>query len=323
MIMKILVVDDSDDSRELTEAALRSAGYTDVRCASSAAEAFRALGFDRGQASAPAADIVLLDIVMPEIDGIEACAHIRSHASYQDVPIIMVTSLDDMDSLASAFVAGANDYITKPVNRIELTARVRAALRLKSELEQRRARERELLDFVSGLGDRSSTVCVDEATGLFAGAVAEAYLAAGSRFDGDEMLSVITVLIDRLDAVRRSQGEKAARAIQAKVARAIRPIAASVGVVAAAYRNGLIVIIAPETGPVDAAKLAQTIRAAIARLDISNREFIASDRVSASAAVVSARVQGGADRVKLLMKAIAGVQRSAAAGGDRILAVPA
>ena len=67
----------------------------------------------------------------------------------------MVTSLDDMESLASAFIAGANDYITKPVNRIELTARVRAALKLKSELEQRRAREQELLGFVSGWGDRA------------------------------------------------------------------------------------------------------------------------------------------------------------------------
>ncbi len=322
--MNILVVDDSDDARELTEAALRGAGYKDVRGACSAAEAFQLLGLDTAQADgAPAADIVLLDIIMPEMDGIEACARIRSHAAYQDVPIIMVTSLDDMESLASAFVAGANDYITKPVNRIELTARVRAALKLKSELEQRRARERELLAFLSGWGDRSSTVWIDEATGLFTGEVAEAYLAAGSRRDGEELLSVITVLIDRLDAVRQAQGETAARAIQAKVASAIRAVAANIGVVAACYRNGLIVIVAPDLGAADAAKLAQTLRAAIARLAIRNREFMTEDHVTASAAVVSARVRGGSERVKLLMKAISGVQRSTATGGDRMMSMPA
>jgi PleD family two-component response regulator len=317
--MNILVVDDSEDSRELTQAALRGAGYKEVHGAASAAEAFRMLELGGTQSSGtPTVDIVLLDIIMPDMDGIEACAHIRSHLSYQDVPIIMVTSLDDMESLASAFVAGANDYITKPVNHIELTARVRAALRLKSELEQRREREHELLGFVSGWDDRSATAYVDEATGLFNGAAVEAYLATGSRCDGEEMLSVITVLIDRLDAVRRSQGENAARAIQVKVAAAIRAVAATIGVVAAAYRNGLIIIVAPDISADDAAALAQSMRAAIARLAISNREFVASDTVSASAAVVSARVRGGSERVKLLMKAIAGAQRSAAEGGDRM-----
>jgi phosphoserine phosphatase RsbU/P len=320
--MNILVVDDLADTRELTEAALRSAGYQDVHGAASAAEAFQMLGLGKTD-GAPTADVVLLDIVMPEIDGIEACAHIRSHTSYLDVPIIMVTALDDMDSLASAFVAGANDYITKPVNRIELTARVRAALRLKSELEQRRARERELLDFVSRWSDRSATVCVDEATSLLTGAVAEAYLAGGPRLETEETLSVIALMVDRLDAVRQAQGEAAARAILAKAAHAIRAVAASVGVVAGSYRNGPIVIIAPDTGAADAAKLAQSVSAAVARLDIGNREFVASDRASIRAAVASARVRSSAERVKLLVRAIAGVQRSAATGGDWLMAVPA
>jgi len=320
--MNILVVDDTEDSRELTVAALRSAGYEDVRGAASAAEAFQMLRLGNTD-GVPTADVVLLDIVMPEIDGIEACAHIRSRSGYLDVPIIMVTALDDMDSLANAFVAGANDYITKPINRIELTARVRAALRLKSELDQRRERERELLEFVSGWGDRSARITVDEVTGLLTGAVAEAYLAAGSRADGEETLSVIALMIDRLEAVRQAQGEAAARAILAKAARAIRTVAASVGVLAASYRNGLIVIVAPDTGAADAAKLAQSARSAVARLDIGNREFVANDRASVSAAVVSARVKGGAERIKLLVRAIAGVQRSATAGGDQLVAVPA
>jgi phosphoserine phosphatase RsbU/P len=317
--MNILVVDDSEDHRDLTEAALRGAGYKDVRTAASAAEAFQILGLNRGTGSgAVPIDIVLLDIVMPEMDGIEACAFIRSHERYEDVPIIMVTSLDDMDSLASAFVAGANDYITKPVNRIELLARVRAALKLKGELEQRRARERELLNFVSSWGDRRAGALIDEATGLFTGEAAEAYLTTTARAREAEPVSVITLLIDRLEQVKMSQGESIARAIQAGVARAVRATAAGVGVLAAAYPNGMIVLVAPEVDPAGAERLAQALRGAIAALAVSNHEFIAKDHVTASAAVVSGRVQHTSDRAKLLMQAIASVQRVAAEGGNNL-----
>lgn len=320
--INILVVDDSKDQRELTEAALRSAGYNDVRSAASANEAFKILDIGRNSSDGTdPVDIVLLDIVMPETDGIEACAYIRSQKRYEDLPIIMITSLDDMGSLASAFVAGANDYITKPLNRIELLARVRAALKLKDELEQRRERERELLNFLSSWGDRRATLWIDEATGLFVGEVAEAYLTSGSEHDGDDLVSVITLAIDRLDVAKDSQSEKIARAIYLQAAKAVRAALATVGVVAASYRNGLIVIIAPDFGPSSGKKLAQSMCAAIARLGIDNQEFIASGQVTASAAVVTGRVKRGPERVKLLMQAIASVERSTADGGNRVVSM--
>lgn len=154
--MHILVVDDTENSRDIAEAALLSAGYRDVSTAGSAIEAYGFLGLEKSLDGDDAdIDLILLDIVMPEIDGIEACARIRSDARYSDLPVIMVTALADMDSLSNAFVAGATDYITKPLNHIELLARVRSALKLKAELDRRQARERELLSFLSTLG-RSS-----------------------------------------------------------------------------------------------------------------------------------------------------------------------
>ncbi|MCP6726130.1 response regulator, partial [Klebsiella pneumoniae] len=83
--------------------------------AGSATEAFRLLALDGPADEASPVDLVLLDIVMPGIDGIEACARIRNDPRHADVPIIMVTMLGDMDSLGNAFVAGATDYITKPL----------------------------------------------------------------------------------------------------------------------------------------------------------------------------------------------------------------
>lgn len=320
--MRILVVDDSEDSRDLTEAALLSAGYKEVYTAASAWEAFKFLDIGKSASSEPVPiDIVLLDILMPEIDGIEACARIRNDDRYGDIPIIMVTSLTDMDSLANAFVAGASDYITKPVNRIELLARVRAALKLKAELERRQERERELLAFMSKWGDRRAKMWIDDATGLFVGEVAEAYLTAATAAPNDELVSIVTLAIDRLDVYRAAQGEQVSRAILAAVAKAIRSTTAAIGVIAASYRNGLIVLIVPEIDAKPAAELARSLCASVSRLAILNTESIAADHVTASAAVATGRTKRSADRVKLLTQAIAAVQDAAAAGGNRVVNV--
>jgi phosphoserine phosphatase RsbU/P len=319
--VQILVVDDSEDSRDLTEAALLSAGYTDIVMAPSGREALKILDVASSNDASASVDVVLLDIVMPEMDGIEACARIRNDPRYADLPIIMVTALDDMDSLANAFVAGATDYITKPVNRVELVARVRAALRLKQELDRRQARERELLNFVSNWGDRRATTLIDEATGLFVGEAAEAYLTAACTRDKEEVVSILALMLDRLDVYRSAKGERAAQNVLAQVARAIRPLAASVGLVAAAYGNGTIILVAPELAANSARELGETLRATVAKLRLPNSEAVASDYVTASVGAMTGRVKHGADRVHLLTQAISRVQEAAGAGGNRVLAV--
>lgn len=317
--MRILVVDDSEDGRDIAEAMLLAAGYADVSTVGSAAEAYRFLAVGEAATQEPApVDLVLLDIVMPEIDGIEACARIRNEPRCCDTPVIMVTSLADMDSLGNAFVAGATDYITKPLNRVELLARVRSALKLKSELDRRQARERELLQFMSTWGDRRASHWIDDNTGLFVGEVAEAYLIAAANSPADGDTSVIALAIDRLDAYR-SQGDAVAAGIVARVARAVRATAATVGVVAAAYRDGVIVLVVPELRSKPAMELGEALRASVSRLGIANSESIAANHVTASVAVVTGRVNRWIDRVHLLTRAISAVPRVAAAGGNRVV----
>ena len=147
--MSILIVDDAPDNLLLLQAILKSAGHAAVLTAESAREAFRHLGMDGADGTlekSPEVDLILMDLMMPEMDGLEACRRIKAVERLQDVPVIMVTANTDPEDLQAAFAAGAMDYITKPLRKVELLARVTSALNLKREMDARKSRERELAD---------------------------------------------------------------------------------------------------------------------------------------------------------------------------------
>jgi phosphoserine phosphatase RsbU/P len=160
---------------------------------------------------------------------------------------------------------------------------------------------------------------VDEATGLLVGEVAEAYLMAGSNMSGDGGCCVIALAVDRLEAYRISQGEAVAARIVAQVARSIRASVATVGTVAAAYRNGMIVIVAPEMKSRAALEFGEGLRLSVSKLAIANPEATAADHVTVSVAVVAGRAAGGVDRMNLLTRAILAVPKASAAGGNRVV----
>ena len=94
-------------------------------------------------------DLILMDIEMPEMNGIEATVRIKAYESLKDVPVIMVTAESNSESLEAAFNAGAVDYITKPIRKVELLARVQSSLKLKQETDARKARELELVELTT------------------------------------------------------------------------------------------------------------------------------------------------------------------------------
>jgi phosphoserine phosphatase RsbU/P len=144
--VRTLVVDHAPDVRELIQAILTTDGHTDVLTAESLHDAFRHLAIVDHESGNAAIDLILMDIMMPDMDGISACRRIRAVERLRDIPIIMVTGKDPSEALQTAFAAGAIDYITKPLDRVELLARVSSALAMKREIDVRKARERELLE---------------------------------------------------------------------------------------------------------------------------------------------------------------------------------
>jgi len=149
----IMLVDDSPTSRMLLDAILRGAGFSRVSMAKSGDEALTLLRQRIEKGQTPPADIVLMDINMPGLDGIETVRRLKEHAELQDIPVIMVTVSDERDSLEQAFQAGAIDYINKPVNKLELLARVRTVLKFREEMGRRRANEQGLMDVTASLSE--------------------------------------------------------------------------------------------------------------------------------------------------------------------------
>ncbi len=80
-------------------------------------------------------DLILLDVIMPETDGIEVCQQIKSNQRWQHIPIIIVTSLSEKEDLACCLDAGADDFVGKPINGNELRARMRSMLRIKAQYD--------------------------------------------------------------------------------------------------------------------------------------------------------------------------------------------
>lgn len=126
---KILIADDNQQNRELLEAYLSEEGY-EMTMVVDGQETL-----DQVAENQP--DIILLDIMMPKLSGYEVCEMLKQDETTKDIPILMVTALGERGDIERAVKAGCDDFLTKPVNNLELKTRVRSLLRVRHLTNER------------------------------------------------------------------------------------------------------------------------------------------------------------------------------------------
>jgi DNA-binding response OmpR family regulator len=145
-VSRVLVVDDVAANVKLLADLLEVHGFA-VSCCGSGEEALASL-------AAQPADVVLLDVLMPGMDGYEVCRRIRSDPKLTAIPVVMVTSLDDREERIKGLEAGADEFLSKPINAQELLARVRSLLRIKHMHDFMQRQALELTEWASTLERR-------------------------------------------------------------------------------------------------------------------------------------------------------------------------
>ncbi|MBM4055766.1 MAG: diguanylate cyclase [Planctomycetes bacterium] len=286
--MGILIVDDSEHVHTQLRFFLTSSGYQKLTFAESAAEAYACLEIDSPQPAADKFDLILMDIMMPDIDGIEACRRIKKCADFKDIPIIMVTGKTDIEYLQIAFSEGAVDYITKPINKVELLARVRSVLRLKHEIDHRKSREKELIEVTRQLEAANQMLLQlsfsDALTGVANRRSFEKIYSKewGRVARHSRPISLIMIDIDYFKLYNDTYGHPQGDVCLKQVAKALRDALKRPGDVVARYGGEEFVIVLPDTDTEGACQIAESIRVNIDTLRLEFKESLASNQVTVS-----------------------------------------
>jgi DNA-binding NarL/FixJ family response regulator len=146
---RILVVDDDALARETLQALLHVDPYN-LTFASDGEEALRCL-------AAEVFDLVICDVMMPGLDGLEVCRRLKMHPEWRYVPILLLTCLDGTDDLARGIEAGGDEFLTKPIGRAILRAKIRALLRIRHQFRDLRAATPDVDALLRERRDRAAT----------------------------------------------------------------------------------------------------------------------------------------------------------------------
>ncbi|HOF04770.1 MAG TPA: diguanylate cyclase [Syntrophales bacterium] len=324
----ILVVDDSEEMRQIIVHQLRRAGYRRIREAASAAEAFAVLALEDREAAAVNVDLILMDIVMPGIDGIEGCRRIKEDGRYRDVPVIMVTALGDKGTLQAAFDAGAVDYITKPVDRLELVARVRSSLRLRDEMQRRREREEELVVLSRRLQEANEILSrlsmIDGLTGVSNRRRFDEFLGEEWKrgLRTEQPLALIMADIDHFKAFNDHYGHLAGDDGLKRVARALNGVLKRPADLLARYGGEEFAAILPATNTTGAQAIGEAMRTAVQDLGLPHGFSTAGTVVTVSIGIAAAVPRMGLTAAMLIAAADRALYEAKAGGRNRIVVSP-
>jgi diguanylate cyclase (GGDEF)-like protein len=316
---RILIVDDSPKARLLMETMLRGQRYSDLTSAESAGHAFELLGLRTGAEPQTAEfDLILMDLLMPEVDGLEACRRIKLSPALADTPLIMVTAEDSAESVKEAFEAGAIDYVKKPVNRVELMARVKSALRLKQEMDCRKAREEELVVLTEKLRKLSIK---DGLTGVANRRNFDDVLGRAWRRAQRESCSVALIIadIDHFKSFNDRYGHQTGDECLRRVAQVLAQSVKRPYDLVARYGGEEFAVLLPDTPGAAAERLAEEMRKAVESLDTGNIHAQDGRPVTISAGVASVIPQAGSEPASLIAVADGCLYRAKREGRNRVI----
>lgn len=283
---QVLVIDDEDTVTHVITSTLIGAGYQ-VFTAHDGVE-----GFEKAQRINP--DIILLDIMMPDIDGYEVLNRLRSEPATSNVPVIFITARIENDERVHGLEAGAVDYITKPFYPQELLARIRIHLRLKEYEEELTKKNRELEDYsdlLLQLNARLEEMArIDELTEIGNRRAFNEQITSTHSYSKRYMhpYSIIIVDLDHFKNYNDVYGHLMGDAVLKKVAETISKICRSTDFVSR-YGGEEIVILLRETDLPSSQPIAERIIKAIEQLDIPHTDNEGYGRVTASAGVAAYR----------------------------------
>jgi diguanylate cyclase (GGDEF)-like protein len=293
---KILVVDDDKILTKLVRTRLEAENYR-VFVASNGEEALHVL-----EKKKP--DLVLLDIMMPGIDGFETCERIRSQPAYRHLPVIMLTAKDHPSEKVKGLDIGADDYITKPYESDELLARIRAGLRARKEYD--RMTKMVELDALTCLYNRRS---FDQRL--------EEEFSRAERYNRE--LSLIMLDIDHFKTVNDTYGHQVGDIVLKQVADLIQKNVRKSDI---PYRYGgeEFVILAPETDVAGVKTCAERIRASCERYRFGKGKK--PILITISEGFSCYQLDSASSPEDLLHKADSALYQAKAAGGNCIAATP-
>ncbi|WP_162463183.1 diguanylate cyclase [Paenibacillus psychroresistens] len=297
--MQILIIDDDESTQFLLRNLLELEGYEDIIVTNSSESAMELLGISGFNNDAIEPNLIILDLHLPDLDGIQTCMRILGVEKFQDIPIIMLTGSSEKASLRKAFDAGAVDYITKPFDSIELISRVRSALKLKHEVDLRKTREAELLEtnqileeFVARLKQASDTDgltlvanrrCFDE------NLIKEFQRIKRMNFQAEAKLTLSLILldVDHFKKYNDNYGHVEGDYCLQRVARTLTEELNRPGDLVARYGGEEFVILLPNTTLEEARSVAERLRKAVEDMQIKHAFSSTSPHVTISLGVAS------------------------------------
>lgn len=323
--MAILVVDDAAETRHILKRILEKGNVGTVAGISSAEEALDYLDKSRRDPLLEDVDLILMDFQMPDINGIEACKIIQAYDHLKDIPVIMVTANENLHLLEEAFEAGAIDFLHKPINRIELLARSRSALRLKAETDKRKSRENELLKVTLNLEKANRELhrlsSTDGLTEIHNRRKFDEYMEREWKRALRERstISLIIIDIDHFKLFNDTYGHPAGDICLKSVASALSSCLHRPGDFLARYGGEEFAVILPQTNAEGAIHISESLRLAVKNLQIPHESSPSADHITISLGITGYQPGQNDDLSDFIGIADQALYEAKSAGRDRAI----